>query len=368
MYTDKDKAKNRIFYYDGIKTLAIYLVCIYHYNNLDYNIIDSRDIGVYLNYYFYGIPSMAVPLFFMVNGALLLNKSYKLESHLRKIVYLYILFFVWSAISLIVFIPIEGTSYSLKEFLTSWFYLKQGTSNHLWFLQALIAVYLLFPFLKIIYDLPQRKLLKLFSFIIFVFSFGNLFLNSVFNVVEFIFGFNYFKGDPFNLFPVINPFGNYYYAFFYFILGGIISDKVANRKNNVSIRVLLIIFSTALFLLFLYGVLMTKSNNVFYDTVWNGYDSIMTLTMSTSVFLFFSKLSYKNRIINRFLVMIGSSTLGIYFVHRFVGSVTISYFHNLILSENLVLNLLYGCLLILSSLLIVLILKRLPLLRKIVDV
>jgi surface polysaccharide O-acyltransferase-like enzyme len=166
----KDTAKSRIFYYDAIKVLAIYLVCIYHYNHLDCNILDSQNnIGAYLNYYFYGIPSMAVPLFFMVNGALLLNKPCKLENHLRKVLYLYILVFVWSAISLVVFIPIEGTSYSLKEFLKAWFYLKQGTSNHLWFLQTLISVYLIFPFLKVIYDLPQRKLLKLFSIIIFVF-------------------------------------------------------------------------------------------------------------------------------------------------------------------------------------------------------
>lgn len=367
MCADKNKAKNRIFYYDAIKALAIYLVCIYHYNNLDYNIIDSQDIGVYLNYYFHGISSMAVPLFFMVNGALLLNKPYKLEIHLRKVVYLYILIFVWSAISLIGFIPIEGASYSLKEFLKSWFYLKARTSDHLWFLQALVSVYLFFPFLKTIYDLPQRNLLKLFSFIIFVFSFGNLFLNSLFNIVEFIFGFNYIKNDSWNyLFPSINPFGNYYYAFFYFTLGGILSEKVVNKEANLSIRVLLIIFSSALFLLFLYGVLMTKSNNVLYDTVWNGYYSIMTLTMSTSIFLFFSKLNYKNEVINHFLVIIGSNTLGIYLIHRFVGAMTISYFCNLILSKNLVLNLLYGSLLILSSLLIVLILKKLPLLKKIV--
>lgn len=368
MYTDKEKAKNRIFYYDAVKALAIYLVCIYHYNNLDYNILDRQDFGVYVNYYFYGIPSMAVPLFFMVNGALLLNKPYKLEKHLQKIVYLYILIFLWSAISLIVFIPIEGTLYSLKEFLKAWFYLKQGTSNHLWFLQALISVYLFFPFLKVIYDLPQRKLLKLFCLIIFVFSFGNFFLNSLINAVEFIFGFNYIKGDSFNFFPEVNPFGNYYYAFFYFILGGIVSDKVANKENNISNKVLLMIFSIALLVLFLYGVIMTKSNNVLYDTVWRGYYSIMTLVMSTSTFLFFSRLNYKNETINHYLAIIGSSTLGIYLVHRFVGATTISYFHDLILSKTLVVNLLYGCLLILSSLVIILLLKKLPFIRKTVDV
>lgn len=195
MLTNKEKTKNRIFYYDAIKGLAIYLVCIYHYNNLNNNILDNPNFEVYINYYFYGISSVAVPLFFMVNGALLLNKQYTLRNHLIKVVYLYTLVYVWSFVSLIIFIPIEGISYSLKEFFKAWFYLKTGTSNHLWFLQTLISVYLLFPFIKQIYDLPQRKLLKLFCLIIFIFSFGNLFLNSLINVVEFTLGFNYFKND-----------------------------------------------------------------------------------------------------------------------------------------------------------------------------
>lgn len=368
MYIDKEKTNNRIYYYDAIKTLAIYLVCIYHYNNLNFNILNNPNLEAYISYYFYGISSIAVPLFFMVNGALLLNKPYNLRSHLKKVFYLYILVLVWSFISLIIFIRIEGASYSFKDFFMAWFFLKQGTSEHLWFLKALISVYLLFPFIKEFYDIPERKLLKLFGFIVFVFSFGNLFLISLLNLVKFIFGFHYLSDNSFDLFPMVNPFGNYCYAFLYFIAGGILSEKVKNNKINVSTKVLLTSFFTALFVLFLYGVLMTASSNTVYDTVWNGYYSIMTLIMSASTFLLFSKLTYKNQKINYCLAIIGASTLGIYLVHRFVGAVTIPYFRNLVLSDSLLLNILYGFLLILSSLLIVLLLKKLPILRKTVDI
>ncbi|MDZ8228070.1 acyltransferase [Nostoc sp. ChiVER01] len=364
----KEKTKNRIFYYDAIKVFAIYLVCIYHYNNINYNILNNPNLGVYINYYFYGISSIAVPLFFMVNGGLLLNKPYKLRSHLKKVLYMYILVYMWSFISLIIFIPIERASYSLKYFFNAWFFLKQGTTDHLWFLKTLISVYLLFPFIKEFYDIPERQLLKLFCFIVFVFSFGNLFLNTMLNSVKFFLGFNHFNDNSFDFFLLISPFGNYYYAFFYFIAGGILSEKVKNNKINVSNRVLLTSFFTALFVLFLYGVLMTASSNTVYDTVWNGNYSIMTLIMSVSTFLFFSKLTYENENINHCLAIIGASTLGIYLVHRFVGAVTIPYFRHLILSNSFVLNILYGFFLVLSSLLIVLLLKKLPLLRKTVDI
>lgn len=368
MYIEKEKLKNRIFYYDAIKTLAIYLVCIYHYNNLNLDIINNHNFEVYLNYYLYGISSIAVPLFLMVNGALLLNKPYKLKSHLKKILYIYILVCLWSFISLILFIPIEGISYSLKDLIKSWFFLKQGTSNHLWFLKALISVYLLFPFIKEIYDIPGRKLLKLFCLLIFIFSFGNLFLNNLLNTVKFLFGFHHLNVEPFDFFPMINPFGNYYYACFYFIAGGILSERVKNNRIKVSSSVLLASFFTALFVLFLYGLIMSASSNIFYDTVWNGNYSIMTLIMSVSAFLFFSKITYKNEKINHCLEIIGASTLGIYLIHRFLGAVTLPYFRGLTLSNNLVLNIFYVLLLVLSSSLVVILLKKLPLIRRMVQI
>jgi len=257
------KEKNRILYYDAIKALAIYLVCLYHYSNLPSNILDHHNFVNYVNYFFHGMPSMAVPLFFMVNGSLLLNKPYTLKNHLNKILYLYILVFTWSFISLIAFIPLEGQSDSLKDFIKALFYFKQGVSNHLWFLQTLISIYLLFSFIKKIYDSPQQKLLHLFCFIVFLFSFGNMFLNILVNLVEFIFGFNYFKNDSFDFFPIINPFGNYYYSFFYFIVGGILSKNISNNKIILSMKWSIISFFLALFMLFLYGLMMTVSNNVF---------------------------------------------------------------------------------------------------------
>lgn len=167
---------------------------------------------------------------------------------------------------------------------------------------------------------------------------------------------------------MVNPFGNYFYAFLYFLAGGLISNRMSNNKLNISSRLLLIIFLVALVLLFLYGILMTVSNHVLYDTVWDGYYSLMTLTLATSTFLFLSKISYKNEIINRVLVMVGSNTLGIFLVHQFAGALTIPYFRSLPQSSSLIFNLLYGFCVVLGSLLIVIVVKQLPLLKKLISV
>lgn len=365
MNTLEKCAKNRIIFYDAIKALAIYLVCIYHYNHLNLDILHARNLEVYVNYFFYGMSSIAVPLFFMVNGALLLNKEYTLRKHLKKTICLYLLMFVWSFISLIIFIWIRGDAYSLRAFLRSLFYFEQDVSNHLWFLQALISVYLLLPFIKEIYDSPRRKLLYLFCSIVFVFSFGNLFINTLITIAEFAFGFNLIKSNSFDFFPVINPFGNYYYSLFYFIVGGILSQKKASQELKISSETLLASFLIALLSLFLYGIVKTSLDGSIYDIVWNGYYSIMTLVMSVSIFLFLSRISYNNRTINYFLTNVGSNTLGIYLIHRFVGALTIGHFQNWVMSDSLLLNVLYGIFVTLSSFLLVLAIKKTPLLKSI---
>lgn len=144
-------------------------------------------------------------------------------------------------ISLALFIPIDGATYSIKEFVSAWFLLKVHVSNHLWFLQALISVYLLFPVIKAVYDLEDNKLtLKILCFVVFIFSFGSLFLHTILNVAETVLGFNYINSNSFNFFPGLNPFNQYAYTYIYFILGGILSaqfspDKIG-AKRTISLR------------------------------------------------------------------------------------------------------------------------------------
>ncbi|KAI9135305.1 acyltransferase [Acaryochloris sp. CCMEE 5410] len=367
------KPKTRIYYFDALKTISIFLVCIYHYNALNLDIINNPGLGVYINYLFYGLSSMAVPLFFMVNGALLLNRPYRLGKHIKKTIYLYILLNLWSLISLALFIPIDGATYSIKEFVSAWFLLKVHVSNHLWFLQALISVYLLFPVIKAVYDLEDNKLtLKILCFVVFIFSFGSLFLHTILNVAETVLGFNYINSNSFNFFPGLNPFNQYAYTYIYFILGGILSaqfspDKIG-AKRTISLRKKsLFSFLLAWVSLFLYGVMTTVSSQSFYDTVWNGYYSMMTLVMSAACFYFLSSLSYGNKLLNSVFVVVGTSTFGIYLLHRFVGAVSIKYFQNIPFSTNLFPNLLYCLGVVAVTLLAVQVLKAIPLFRKTVD-
>lgn len=359
--------KARLVSHDAVKTLAIFLVCIYHYHFFDINIASTKTIDVYMNYLFIGASSMGVPLFFMVNGALLLNKPYTFRHYLRKVFKISLLFIIWNFISLLGFLLLTEQSAPLKTFILDLFYLKMDVSNHLWFLQALLSVYLLYPVLKEVYESTKEGLLYWLICILFFFSFGNLFLNSVINTIEYVIHVNYLKQDELNLFPFINPFGNYYFCLFYFLIGGLLTKERFTYLYKIPAWALTVIFFLSLGLLFTYGVLMTLSDEKLYDTVWYGYYSVMTLCMSVSIYLLFSGLAYKSNALNYWLTTIGSNTLGIYFIHRFFGWLLTRLVINYSIPTNLGISLFFVALLVGSSLVIVLLLKKLPLLKRLVS-
>lgn len=67
--------RTRFFYLDILKIIAIFLVIFCHYQTVGNTILDNMAMTICY---------IAVPVFFMVNGALLFNKSFDLKKHIKK--------------------------------------------------------------------------------------------------------------------------------------------------------------------------------------------------------------------------------------------------------------------------------------------
>lgn len=96
----KDKTKKkRIFYFDQIRALAIVLVVMIHVCNA---FMDSHTIGTVgwmIPFFTKGFCVIAVPLFLMISGALLLNRDYVLKDFLsRRFVRLILPLIFWGII------------------------------------------------------------------------------------------------------------------------------------------------------------------------------------------------------------------------------------------------------------------------------
>lgn len=356
--------KERIFYYDLIKCIAIFLVCFYHVGNVNRNILASPSFAIYFNYFIIGIASMGVPLFFMANGAVLLNRDYTLKKHLTRIAVIFILLIVWSSISLLLMAPVYGDHYSLRSFIEISYQLKQGRTNHLWFLKALLYIYLLFPLIKALYDKNDKPLLIYLLSIALLFTFGSTFLNTVINTIGYVTGIGFMRPQH-SYFVWINPFVNdSSYSLVYFIIGGLLAKNIETihfKKRYLSGAALI-----ALLALFLFGLIRTKTDNVLYDTVWMGYDSIMILIASMAVFLLCAKTTIKNDFIKKYISLIGANTLGIYFIHLILAAWLFKYYQ--LVPGNLLFNIVYTALILKLSLFIAVMLRKIPVLKKLVEV
>ena len=361
----KESKQGVIFFYNLIKSTAIYLVILYHYGTLDIDTIASTSYSVYFNYFFSGISSIAVPLFFMVNGALLLNKDYDLKKHLYKIATISILFLVWGTITLATEAPKLGDHYSLSQFVKSVYFTKLGRTNHLWFLLAIIYIYLLFPMIKAVFDKNDFKLNTYVLGLIFIFTFGIVFLTELLNISGYLLRSNTLRVVEIQTFVWFNPFNIYFsYSLVYFIIGGWLAKDITAltvKKSTCTILFLLSWLS-----LFLFGLVKTSLNHNVYNTVYSGYDTVMTLVMSISFFIFSSKIKIKNPKIEKAISAVGSNTFGIYFIHVPLGFWLTDFYRKLSVSNYFFFDLCYAFLLMYLALVVTLGLKKLPLLQRLV--
>ncbi|HEY8781556.1 MAG TPA: acyltransferase [Mucilaginibacter sp.] len=357
----------RVYYYDLIKSIAIYLVCFYHYGLPNINFIESPQYSAYFDYFLQGISSIGVPLFFMVNGALLLNKVFDIKKHIYKIISICLLYVIWGAITLLIEALIFGDHYTIVEFLKAIYYTKEGRTSNLWFLAAMIYIYVLFPLIKSLFDKNEKVLANYLWIMIFLFTFGVVFINDLVNIFGYFFNISRIKNKQIGYFPWFNPFNIYFsYTLIYFITGGWIVKFFKHVQFKIIPSLLLFLLSGCL--LFLFGLMKTNISGEVYDTVWHGYNSIMTLTMAITVFILCSRIKINSPKVKKVIATVSTNTLGIYLIHAPIGNLLGSFYWKLWLSNYLIFNLGFVFLILLLSLIISLIISRIPLFKNLVKI
>lgn len=152
--------KRYIDYLRVISMLAVVMIHICTTAMTDF----SEGVGTYKGVLFVSVTNLlhfAVPVFFMISGALLLNpkKEMTLERLLKRYILKYagvILTFCW----LFSFIEIVFDSHAIRPvyFLRSFLNMLQGkTWAHMWYMYTLLGVMLILPLLRWIVRMAERK-------------------------------------------------------------------------------------------------------------------------------------------------------------------------------------------------------------------
>lgn len=98
-----EKNKEKYLYLNILKTISIIMVCSYHFCCAN-NTIYSNDMSIYniIGRFFINLSSICIPLFIMVNGALLLNQEFSFIKHLKRILKMFSIYYIWRVIYLFI--------------------------------------------------------------------------------------------------------------------------------------------------------------------------------------------------------------------------------------------------------------------------
>lgn len=357
--------KERFDNIDLLKTVAIFGVIVIHCFSLSIDFWKIPSAASYLNYFFRTVLALCVPVFFICNGYLLFSQELDLRKHIKKTVRCLVLTYIWGILTILFLMPLKNTTLSVGEMITMLREWQDGWVNHLWFMGALVRIYIIFPVLKLA-SKQNAKILLYYVITVMIFVTINKGLESVMLIEE--------ENAWLRSFEIFDAYsGAFDWTYVYFGVGGIlyfyqskIKEFISRSPVKVNIACMAVIVISC-GLLFGCGVFLSKVTGSHWDVVWDGYDMPFTFFAAVSAFLL--SLNYKKKKENLFswiIQKVSVNTLGIYFVHMIVG-------HGLallcpgIFGTNTVPALLLRSLFVLSvSTAITLLAKKIPVVRQLV--
>lgn len=347
---------------DILKCIAIFFVINYHCMYFEYA---QRSTLLYtIRYFIYTLFSTCVPLFFFINGYLLLNKPFDIKKHLIRCLRILIITSIWAALGLILFKITGHISLTSHEILHKIFTPDKSPVAYTWYMGTLFCIYIFFPLIKAAYD-TNYKAFIIFVLTIAVMTFGFTFINQTGGIF-----LSLKHGRPQDFYisfmGMYNPFKETYaYTMVYFCAGGTFckyKEKILSvpsiKRNLISVTVLF----TCWTLLFLSGIIFSHAEDSFWDSVWFGYDTIYTFV--NVCMLYILSLNFKS--VNKIIKTIAGNTLGIYLIHPILIQLLEPYTTDTIFMYSWVFNIVYTIAIFLISLLITLVLRKLPVINSIV--
>ena len=303
-----------------IKSIALFLVIVIHFSYQPYLFIDET-MKFNLFVMFRSFLSSAVPLFLFTSGYLIINKEYELRKILKKIIVLILLLFLFKFLYALAFNNAQFSRESITFFFTTTGAIGYRV-NSLWFMYALIGIFILLPIIQLVYNSP--KLYTYLCLVVCIYAFV---------IVPFQIVFNANHNFNIQVFDVTFPFRTHYeFALGYFLIGGLIKqniDKISKIRVGIVYLIILAIFSV--FIHALISIYLNNIQDIFFDPMYDGY-SLFTNVITSLIVFYILKFRLKT-IDNKLINFIAKNSLLIYLLHW-----PITYYIKKIMFENININ------------------------------
>lgn len=282
--------RKRDYRLDLLRVISMIMVVTIHIANYYCRAFSEIDKTSYLGALIFNtISRISVPFFFMISGRTLLSKKYDKSKNkdriIKKITILIvitIIYYIWD-------------KYYMNKDINIISLLSKPERKLLWFMYAIIGIYISLPFIKCMVDKMGKDEDKLFVILWLIFN----------GVLK---GLNI--GNTY-LVPIIS--GTYYLG--YFIIGYMIIkyyDYINKNKNNK----LLLIITIVSFITVIISTYFISVNNGKHFTKLLTYSNflIMIASLSSFIYLYFNIKDKENIIVSK----LSNLSFGIYLFHAII--------------------------------------------------
>lgn len=269
---------------DIIRSFALFFVVSVHffYNN-DYYVTVIAGPRMYIMTLMRSFFMICVPLFIMLSGYLMCNKTV-CKAYYKKLIYIVSIYLLASLCCILykTFFLKEPFSfvYSVKSIF------EYKAAPYAWYVEMYIGLFLLCPFLNILYKGLKTKKEKhalLFTLITITAlpSVTNIFYPSIGHIIN-----PAYYNENIGILPV-------YWLFIYPITYYFIGCYLKEYKLNIS-NTKIAIFSVIVFLVNGSFVFYRSCGFKFIRGIWTDHSSFLVLLQSVLFFAFFDNLKYNN--------------------------------------------------------------------------
>lgn len=344
-------SKNRIVYIDILNILAIFSVIALHCNAIVHCNVNTRAWNTSL--IVECICYFAVPIFCMLSGATLMNYREKYDTRTffkRRLVKVLIPFIFWTIIMFIwkIYIGILDVSEydGIIDWINAFFSSKEEPTYY--FMFVMLGIYLTMPFLSLVAKKENTKSLWFAVLVYFIF---NAFIPNILAIFKI--NYNY----DFSL-----QLGKY---IIFVILGYLLSNQNICKKHRILIYCGAII---GIIYRYITTFILSKDAGAVIKTTW-GYTSWHSILLASAVFIFIKNMNFKKLFkdknkVTKVLARISSCSFGIYLIHQIIMYYEKSIFEiNVTSWQWRIIGVITTYLI---CLIIVMILKKIPILKRIV--
>lgn len=285
-----------------IRVFAAVMVIVIHISNIylvQYHKIGKTDFLTATC--FNSVARVCVPLFFMISGIFLLKAEYDRKKYVGRILRFIGILLVWS---FIYYLDVYDFKFQDAEKIFVKALFNPGViSRHLWFMYAIIGIYIALPFIQNMCKNMTREQENLFLILWLVLSgLDSVYVPIASRIVDAEIAVKY---------PVPIIYATYYLG--YFVSGHILYERFKNKKGTSKDNILCVAgYLAATILSIVITYFMSLKEHAYFDAMtW--YRGILVIVAAFSLFVLIVR--NEGRFKCSLILKMSELSFGIYLVH-----------------------------------------------------